>query len=1068
MNIATTNQRDSQPSTRTAPIFLRVLWKEFRMTRGLWAAVAIMGLLVQCAEKMLLPSSTDFALTLLYTALSAAVLYAVGAAATTFSVEHEEETYDLLTRLPTTWWPPFAAKLLVTFVSALLLAGALSIPVFMFRSPPTSSANDALTAFGMMGFAIIEAIAWGTLFSLLIKRPLLAAIMTLVVGALAVEVVISYVTRDVLSTQSPASYVRALPARAAIVVGLFAYCLYTAREWLAAGVRPASDRRGTLHRLASLWPRAFARKRATAIETTTTRPSRRRMLALLLWQTWRESWKLLPAPLGVALLLIVGIGAALGLNQQVTRLYGDVTSFVMASTLLFAPALYGAMAFYSDQRRGNYRFLAEHAARPRYIWLARHIVWLGTLVVVWILLVSLLASFLASKMQRTGMQRLDWYLDWGNPPVQATETLYELGYGLKIVIRATTATSFAALVAYGVGQLFSMTIRSEILAAFITLMLTSVVVAMAGVVFAWQLSPVLYLLPVFAGLMVATWLRAPDWIAGRNSWRCWLKPSLAIVVPLLLSGVLLPYSRLDQLAPERPTGPYRSGAQRISQQDFQQRLTDFRAADTADARKTADLYARLSAKLSASARPDLLKRWRKPEYLEQLPESPPGTEEINEAKIPAVERDAFNRALKQQQESRRQFFAGIVDEAIEISKRPSCRFHFDPSSLAPTPPSNRPPNERSAPTAGLAADRTWRDINSLIGLVAGEPVLKPDQPARRFLAALRMGNQLRSGQPSVVVTQQLRGEQLILKRIGDWALESGRTKEELQDLLDKLTPQLQAPEAPAESLFADHVLIADVVAGKQTPFILNTNPIPTQAYLAYLANRLWWERERADIALNQISRTNVHDVDRLVDAIAGSAPGELGVTIVRHWLRPDHGGLPPLWQIANPAAVTSYLVSLEYAARVPVYEMNRAYCDNTTCRRAALLQIALALYHIEHDKYPMRLADLVPKYLERLPFDPYSRQPFQYAPAGLGHSVECPLDHAHFMRIDPNTPFFWSAGVGNVRLREIVTSRSVANSGNPDEGPVRTETTTIYLFVNESQFDQVSWSDETLAFPLPK
>src|SRR5262249_25165021 len=163
----------------------------------------------QCVERMMLPGGTNFGLTLFYTALTAATLYAVGASATTFSVEHEEETYDLLTRLPTKWWPPFGAKLLVTLLSAMLLAVFLSVTALAFRFPLTASADDAYEALGMMGFAIVEAVAWGTLFSLLIKRPLLAAIITLVVGALGVEILVCYSSQYALSSQAPEAYVHA-------------------------------------------------------------------------------------------------------------------------------------------------------------------------------------------------------------------------------------------------------------------------------------------------------------------------------------------------------------------------------------------------------------------------------------------------------------------------------------------------------------------------------------------------------------------------------------------------------------------------------------------------------------------------------------------------------------------------------------------------------------------------------------------------------------------------------------------------------------------------------------------
>src|SRR5262249_34065857 len=151
------------------------------------------------------------------------------------------------------------------------------------------------------------------------------------------------------------------------------------RGWLTTGTRLVSNRAGSSNPFARIWSRALGREHATVIERVSGHPSRRRMLTRLLWQTWRESWKLLLAPFGVAVVLFAGTAAALGLTRAFSS---DVSSFVMACAILFVPALYGAMAFYCDQRRGNYRFLAEHAARPRYIWLARQIVWLGALVMV--------------------------------------------------------------------------------------------------------------------------------------------------------------------------------------------------------------------------------------------------------------------------------------------------------------------------------------------------------------------------------------------------------------------------------------------------------------------------------------------------------------------------------------------------------------------------------------------------------------------------------------------------------------------------------------------------------------
>jgi hypothetical protein len=1050
MSTATNISAATKFARRGKTMFWRIVWKEFRMLRSLWAAVAIMGLLVQWTEKMLLPGGSDFVLTLFCTGLAFAVLYAAGAAATTFSVEHEEETYDLLTRLPTTWWPPFAGKLAVTLLSALLLGTALLISALIFGSRYFISGQDARLAIGMLGFAIIEAIAWGTLFSLLIKRPLLAAIVTLVVGAVTVNIAVSYSSTYAIATLTPEAYVHALPLRAAIVVAVIACSVFVARGWLTAGTGPGMTARLPKENRLVTWL-VGGRSRTHRVKAVADRAPRRRMLARLLWQTWRESWKLLLAPLGVALLLFAGTGAALGL----TRAFNEVGSLMISSALLCTPALYGAMAFYSDQRRDNYRFLAEHAARPRFIWLARHIVWLGTFIGLWLLFLIGFAALAWHQREFNNRQSFQYYLDWGMHP-NATTIIYYFALGAEAVVSVLLGASFGGLVAFGVGQFFSMAIRSEILAAFVALILTSVVAAWVYVILLWQLSAALFLIPLFVGLMLATWFRAPDWIAGRNTWRAWLKPVLAIIAPPLLIAAMLPAARLAQIQPKPPSF---QGQVMLPKEVFAERLAAFQAGDTTAAAQTADMYIRAAEKLAGGTSPDPLARWRRNGY-----EGQDG--EIIAANIPASERPALRQALMKHVEyiaSIEKQLATAVEEAIEISKRPTCRFHFDPASLAPSPPST--PNER---LVGLAANRSYQNVSQLISAVAGQPMSTPDQPARRLLAALKMEKHLRSGQPSAVIISALRGENFILQRITEWALEKDRTKEELRDLLDNLNVQLHSPEPPAESLIADRMLIRDVILGKDLPFILSTSPVEPHAYLAYLANDLWWERERALTVLDQITRFNLFDMDDLADKLNDTTPREIGNGVLRHWLRPDYGGLPDTWQIQNPAAVTSYLASLEYKARVPISELSRAYCDNAVIRNATLIEIALVLYHLDHKKYPAQLSDLAPDYLEQLPLDPYARQSFQYQRVGLDLKLKYWSPDHQYKFVDPHTPFFWSVGPGNVTLREV-TEGSPFFGGNDDptpigEEPIPNKFEPQYVFINEES----GWNLATPAFPLPK
>src|SRR5205085_919233 len=165
-------------------------------------------------------------------------------------------------------------------------------------------------------------------------------------------------------------------------------------------------------------------------------------------------------------------------------------------------------------------------------------------------------------------------------------------------------------------------------------------------------------------------------------------------------------------------------------------------------------------------------------------------------------------------------------------------------------------------------------------------------------------------------------------------------------------------------------------------------------------------------ALDRITLKNVHDARQFAVRVADEHTHEFGLTESR-WLQPPYSNRPELWEIDEPAATTSYLVSLEYKARVSIAELNRAYCDYVVNRRAALMCVALAAYRLDHQNYPAHLADLVPEYLKELPLDPYSSQPFVYQPVGLNLPLDCWMPGSETNRIEAHRPLFWSVGPAN-------------------------------------------------------
>ncbi len=109
----------------------RFAWKEYRTLRGFWLAVLVLGLLVDWLSGVLLSPGSNLALVWLCVALAAATLYAAGAAAILFSLEHEEGTYDFLCGMPTAWGPMFVGKLLVATLSAIGVAGRAGMCWFL-------------------------------------------------------------------------------------------------------------------------------------------------------------------------------------------------------------------------------------------------------------------------------------------------------------------------------------------------------------------------------------------------------------------------------------------------------------------------------------------------------------------------------------------------------------------------------------------------------------------------------------------------------------------------------------------------------------------------------------------------------------------------------------------------------------------------------------------------------------------------------------------------------------------------------------------------------------------------
>lgn len=1041
-----------------SPPLKRFLWKEYRMLRGLWLAVLVLGLLVDWLLSALLSQPADFPTVRFCVALAAATLYAAGAAAVLFSVEHEEQTYDFLRGLPTTWQPMFAGKLVIATISAVALAAVLAILGVLPGGFQLPSNLDLQNAASVLGIAIFEAVAWGTLCSLIFKRPLAAAMATLVVGSLVTSSAVDAMNTSALPLSNPAAYATAIPLRLAIVITVLGLSAVVARRWLGVGmIVPRTSTLDSTKYLTRVRARIGARRTNYAIRFHRTR--RFATILRLIWQTWRESWKFLVLPVTLAAAcLAIGLsgGWVRGIAKQ-TDIFFPVAACSLICCLAASPALLGALTFTADQRRGGVRFLAEHAASPRLVWLSRQIVWLGMLVLLTAVVIMAAAMLITNFVHANLREYQQMHDDFGPSIYDAREIRNDIATG---VYAGTTAMTFAccgALAAYAIGQFCSMLLKSEIVSAFTSLVLAVVLIAWVLVLVAWGLSSWIFVLPLAIAFLSATWLRAPYWVVGRNSWRTWAMPALAIIGTLAVFAIMLPQIRLSEVR-SIPLQTLSSGKPTPTSVAFLKKRQK-------EAIATAEMYMRAANLLTAPIANSPLEKWAKPEFADDGPNAA-GT--IDARKIPAAQLNEFltdkQKFLDLQSKQRE----AALKLAIEASQRPTCQFEF------PLTPGKGSIRYSSSISVRLAPNQTYEAVSELLHELISTPTAEP--ALDRLLAALRMNRHMALNQPTAIVVRQLQSERQILAEIAKAMAATERTKDltnsERRAAIDKLHRFFRQSDLPSQALLADREVLRNVINGKEPPLILSLEPVSIDSHLALAANELPWERERALIALDVITDQNLQNAQELNDALSPTPEQGGNIHTLRQFYRPIN--VPAKWLTQQPAAATSYLVRMEYQLRVPVNELFLEYCHTVTVERATFLQIALAMYRADHEEYPPTLEALVPKYLEKLPPDPFSMGYFEYRAQGLEKPLHCSPNASE--NVPPHTPFLWSVGPNNFQIQEVayrINNAAETEGAALQDKPTRDlsdsafETTYLLEPADWSQRYSGTFARE-FVFPLPK
>ncbi len=220
--------------------------------------------------------------------------------------------------------------------------------------------------------------------------------------------------------------------------------------------------------------------------------------------------------------------------------------------------------------------------------------------------------------------------------------------------------------------------------------------------------------------------------------------------------------------------------------------------------------------------------------------------------------------------------------------------------------------------------------------------------------ALGLARQLRHKTPLQHLLYSLDIEDTALEVFNRWLEKLGPRKELLRRALDVLRRHEEQTPPVSDNIKAEYYQFRNLLDETFSP------RAGLRGQLFAFARQVPWEKERERRLLN------------------GYVAAELRVAELPTWKLEevkgrarDRGAARAIWEYLIPA--TDRIVAREAKMRCQA--------------RAAVLRVALARYEVEQGKPAARLDDLVPRYLPRLPLDPFSGRTFSYR-VSTGERIE--------------------------------------------------------------------------------
>lgn len=550
-------------------IALRLLWKEYRVQRGLWLSMAVGSFILQALIAFLMPDGADRFQGTVPVAFMLTFFYAIGSGAITFAIEREDGTQlrpvmmgcppGLTLTVKTLFGVTATALLLIlTMGSGMVMSlGSLHLPPNTIHPESIRMIIPLTLLFVVLPY--VGGLLWSMFFSLLTRKVIvalgLAAIAMIVCYAIvaiyAVEVIDQPHLRrhDGPMTGQQIFLISILPVFIALLILSLNYLL--TRRWLT---RVFFDQTRT--KVPSFFRRWRIRRSGfdggmvveigvedrTAFEVISPdvaahQPPPRFGLGLLyatwganLWRhlrflRWKEAIE--TRKIFVGFLLATSILTFCGVVESFngTGWHGVAGFFIHAACVAC-----GVMAFRAEQDDRKVQRLADMGLRPSTVWLSKHLVWLVRAVICVAVLVFcvLLAEWLYPHS--SSRMRVSEFLHgiWLNTRLSA---------GLQnhlLEVRLFGRAAILVVTLYGVGQVCSQLIRSTIVSLFVSFIVAVAVFGWAGACWWFDVPFSLSVLPLAIGCFLVTWFRTCPWMLDDNRPRAWTRPMATMAASMMI------------------------------------------------------------------------------------------------------------------------------------------------------------------------------------------------------------------------------------------------------------------------------------------------------------------------------------------------------------------------------------------------------------------------------------------------------------------------------------------------------------------------------------------------------